>query len=161
VNENLYAPPKAKLADADVSDSAPPLWNPNAAANWSLLLTPAFGAYLQMRNWEALGDPDKAAGSRNWIYITLGVFAMSVVVRVILGRSAGLDATTRVMGLALLLVWYFASGRVQAGYVKTRFGKDYERKGWGKPLLAGFCAMFGFFFLVGIFVGVLMAFRGR
>lgn len=32
------------------------LWNPNAAANWSLLFTPLFGAYLHMLNWRSLGE---------------------------------------------------------------------------------------------------------
>jgi predicted amidophosphoribosyltransferase len=27
------------------------IWNPNAASNWSLVFTPAFGSYLHARNW--------------------------------------------------------------------------------------------------------------
>lgn len=46
------------------SEEAPPLWNPNAAANWSLLFSPVFGALLQMKNWEALGEDDKALNSK-------------------------------------------------------------------------------------------------
>jgi hypothetical protein len=159
VTDNRYAPPKAKLADAELSDDAPALWNPNAAANWSLLLTPAFGAYLHMRNWQALGEPDKAAASRNWIYVTLGMISLSVIAGVLWGSSRGLEALSRLVGFALLLVWYFSSGRAQAAYVKERFGNDYARKGWGKPLLAGFGAIIGFFFLVGIILGVLVSFR--
>lgn len=31
------------------------LWNPNAAVNWSVLFTPIFGAWIQAKNWKALG----------------------------------------------------------------------------------------------------------
>jgi hypothetical protein len=68
---NLYAPPKARLADVVQHEDAPALWNPGAAASWSVLLSPAFGAFLHMKNWEALGEPDKAAGAKKWVVIYL------------------------------------------------------------------------------------------
>jgi hypothetical protein len=46
------------------ADAAPALWNPNAAANWSLLFSPMFGAWLHMKNWAALGEPERAAARR-------------------------------------------------------------------------------------------------
>ena len=51
---NPYAPPKAEVADVGRTEVAPALWNPNAAASWSLLFSPAFGAFLHMKNWQAL-----------------------------------------------------------------------------------------------------------
>ena len=36
------------------------LWNPDAAACWSMLFTPLFGTILVIRNWEALGEPKRA-----------------------------------------------------------------------------------------------------
>jgi hypothetical protein len=36
--QNLYSP--------TLGTTAPAIWNPNSAANWSLFFTPAFGAYL-------------------------------------------------------------------------------------------------------------------
>jgi len=43
------------------ANEAGAIWNPNAAANWSILFTPAFGSYLQMLNWRTLSEPAKAS----------------------------------------------------------------------------------------------------
>ena len=34
-----------------MNGSAPTLWNPSAAANWSLIFTPAFGSDYARRPW--------------------------------------------------------------------------------------------------------------
>jgi hypothetical protein len=36
---NPYAPPKAQVSDA--AEGKQPIWNPNAAASWRLLFSPA------------------------------------------------------------------------------------------------------------------------
>ena len=95
---------------------SPALWNPGAAASWSLLFTPVFGAYLHMRNWEELGEPEKAKSSKTWFYIS---FFFSI------------------FGLLYLLIWYFASGKEQMAYVKERYGDNYNKKSWGAPIMAG------------------------
>ena len=49
MQDDRYAPPLAPVADPRPSGAfgaAPPLWNPNAAGFWSLLFSPAFGAFL-------------------------------------------------------------------------------------------------------------------
>ena len=67
IERNPYAPPQADVEPVAVeTPAAPSLWNPNAAASWSLIFTPIFGAILHMKNWEALGEPQKAAGARSW-----------------------------------------------------------------------------------------------
>ena len=45
----------------------PPLYNPVWVLFGSLLFTPVFGGLLQAHNWEALGEHDKARGSRFWV----------------------------------------------------------------------------------------------
>ena len=47
--ESVPPPPPPPPAVASVA-----LWNPVAAAVWSIVLTPAFGAYLHAKNWETL-----------------------------------------------------------------------------------------------------------
>ena len=42
--------------DHDDRLALPLLWNPNAAANWSLLLTPAFGALLPLLLYSSGGQ---------------------------------------------------------------------------------------------------------
>jgi hypothetical protein len=63
--DNPYAPPKAAVEDVVTFEPSPALWNPNAAASWSLLFTPIFGSLLHMKNWQAMGNREKAASSKN------------------------------------------------------------------------------------------------
>jgi small-conductance mechanosensitive channel len=153
VTPNPYAPPTARVADLQRADEAPAIWNPNAAANWSLLFSPAFGAFLHMLNWRALGEPEKAASAKNWFIASLVMLVVYVLVTLSLADTKAADGATRGLGLAYLFVWYFAVARGQANYVKDRFGKAYPRKGWGKPLLIALLAMIGYVVFAGA-VGV-------
>ena len=158
--ENPYAAPQAPVADVPSLDPAPPLWNPNAAASWSLLFTPTFGAILHMKNWRAMGEPAKAATSKKWAIGSLIFFFLIVIVAVALPDSKALDRISRFASLALLLVWYFASGKAQNGIVIARFGKNYPRKGWLKPLLLALLAVIGFF-VAAVIVGTIIGFLKR
>jgi hypothetical protein len=133
--DNPYAAPAAALADAPASlEVAPALWNPNAAASWCLLFSPAFGAFLQMRNWQALGDEQQARISWSWfvasIVLTLGAIGLSVF----LPDTHPGQKLLNVFGFGLLLTWYLSHGKKQIAEVKSRFGKDYPRRGWALPL---------------------------
>jgi hypothetical protein len=131
---NPYASPKARVDDdARAAAPAAPIWNPNAAASWSLLLSPAFGSYLHMLNWRALGEHDKAATAKGWFVTSVAVLLLYIVLDIISARVA--DAVSRGLGIGLLLAWYFAAAKGQARYVKEAFGDSYPRRGWGKPLL--------------------------
>lgn len=129
--DNPYAPPTAEVR---TNEQAPPLWNPNAALFWSLLFTPAFGAFLHMKNWQALGEPKKAAASKYWviaiIVLQLAATGLSVFI-------PEMDRLPRPLALGLFVAWCLAGARGQVALVKTRFGADYPRRGWGKPLLIG------------------------
>ena len=122
---NPYAPPQADVEPVAMATTAsPPLWNPNAAASWSLLFTPVFGAILHMKNWEALGEPQKAAGARSWAIGTLIFLFVLAIVSGILGDSKALDGLGRIAGLIVLVAWYYASGKSQQNYVLARFGRN-------------------------------------
>jgi len=151
---NPYAPPTAKVADAEGTEIAPPLWNPNAAANWSLVFTPAFGALLHMLNWRALGEDGKTASAKGWFIASLAMLVVYIALGLALRDPRAADAAGRAAGLGYLIVWYFATARSQAKYVKERFGKTYPRKGWTKPLLLGALALIGYLALA-VFVGFL------
>lgn len=131
------------------------IWNPNAAANWSLIFTPAFGAYLQMLNWRALGESEKAASSQNWFYIGLGMLLVYFLMAVLISDPKAADGAVRGLGFLFLLVWYFSSGRAQGKYVKEKFGKTYARKPWGRALLIGFGAIVGNF-IVAVAIGLVL-----
>jgi hypothetical protein len=145
---NPYAPPKARIADTGGEGISPALWNPNAAANWSLLFSPAFGAFLHMKNWQALGQPIKATSAKVWFVLNLvalgGLSCASVMV------PKQLDGSVRVVGLLLLLSWYFGSARGQAAYVKTHFGNTYPRRGWFKALAIAVLVLFALIVVVTI-----------
>lgn len=145
---NPYAPPKADVDDVVQGGVAPPLWNPNAAAGWSLLFSPAFGAYLHMKNWQALGRVDKAATARNWLVASLAVLAVFALVSAFWPDSKAFDGLSRIVALALLLSWYFGSGKVQVEFVKTRFGRQYPRRGWALPISIAVVALLVFLVVV-------------
>ena len=131
---NPYAPPEASLDGAIPDGVVPSLWNPNAAANWSLILTPIFGAYLHMRNWEALGHPERARQSRRWIIGMVVYYVAVVVVGAMAPDAVALDGLSRVAGFVMLLAWYFTLGRPHAKFVAERHGNTYPRRGWAKPM---------------------------
>jgi len=158
---NLYAPPKARLADVVQHEDAPALWNPGAAASWSVLLSPAFGAFLHMKNWEALGEPDKAAGAKKWVVIYIVTIVGLAVVSAFLPHNRAIPAILRLTGFCLLLSWYFVSGKPQLEFVKARYGKQYPRKGWAQPLLIAVGVMIGVILVVGALAAVAAVLFGR
>jgi hypothetical protein len=160
VNTNPYAPPQAAVGEMASQEAAPALWNPNAAANWSLIFTPMFGAFLHMRNWQALGEQGKARTSRYWVVVGATVFSGLTLLSALQAQSKGAGSLIRTAGFILLLSWYFGSARAQSRYVKERFGNKYPRRGWGKPILAAL-GVFAVFMVamvaVGVVIGVLSA----
>jgi hypothetical protein len=140
---NPYAPPAARVEDA-AFETAPALWNPNAAANWSLLFSPAFGSLLVYLNWKAIGNESEAKTAQLLFYVNLAVLAL------VMG--------TNFRGIALpwLIAWYFASARRQAKFVREHYGNDYPRKGWGKPLGLAVLALVG---CIVVLVAVELAFK--
>lgn len=116
--------------------NAPPpaLWNPNAAGLWSVLLTPTFGAWLHMKNWQALGDAQKAATSRAWAWGNVAMIVAFAVIGDFLPESTLVEAASRGAGIGLLVGWWLSIGRVQKQLVTARYSEAYPRRGWGKPL---------------------------
>lgn len=116
------------------------LWNPSAAATWSLVFTPAFGAFIHMHNWHALGQPQQAAAARRWFYASLALLALQICTRALNERLGSEPMLLHPLGLLFLLVWYFAAARQQAQLVKARFGPGYARKRWDSVLVAAVMA---------------------
>ncbi len=109
-----------------------PLWNPNAAACWSLLFTPAFGAWLHLFNWRAMNQPGRLGPARTWLVVSIVFFVVTLVASLLLPQSG---TALRVLNFVYLLIWYFASARAQVRFVREEFGTDYPRRGWWRPLL--------------------------
>lgn len=136
------------------------IWNPNAASNWSLVFSPAFGSYLHALNWRTLGEPEKEKSAMGWFYFSLVMLLLYVFMGLFMVDPEKADGASRGLGFIYLIVWYFSVGRAQAKYVKAKFGSTYPRRPWGKPLLIGVAAFIGFIVaagIVGAVVGVASA----
>lgn len=148
---NSYTPPKANVDDvevAPVANEAPPLWNPSAAARWSLLLSPIFGAMLHMKNWQAMGETEKAAQSKRWVFGSVGFFVLLLAARTVLPDAKEIDLLFLGAGLGMLIAWYSLSARDQVRFITRRFGSNYPKRGWGRPLLYAPLAFFAFIAVV-------------
>lgn len=126
------------------------LWNPNAAACWSLLLSPAFGAYLHSQNWRALGDKQRARSNLVWVFLM--IILLVVVTFVPFLSSGPLPAG---IGVGLLAGWYFSQGKYQVDYVKRTFPNGYTKRPIYLALLAGLLAFVIFLALLGFVSGAL------
>ncbi|MEK0233029.1 lysozyme inhibitor LprI family protein [Ralstonia pseudosolanacearum] len=117
-----------------------PIWNPSTVAGLSFVFTPAFGSILQASNWRSLGQPERAATSKAWFYVSLLVLA-AMAAAVCFAAKAGGDSDAvggflNIGGLVYFFIWYVASGRKQVSFVKDGFGKTYAKKSLVKPVLA-------------------------
>jgi len=149
---NPFSPPRANvdapLAPAQGAATArPALWNPGAAAAWSLLFSPIFGALIHMKNWQALGDSAKAAEARTWAQGCGAFMALAMLSAALLPESRLIDVAVQGAGLGLLVAWYTMSAKAQVALVKARFATDYPRRGWGMPIL----------YAIGLFVAAIVA----
>jgi len=143
---NRYAPPRAVVDDAmREHGEAPPLWNPNATANWSLVFTPVFGAWLQMRNWRALGETRRSDSAKIWLKLSATFLALEMFVLFLPTNTPAL--VMKLFDVVWLLAWYFASGRPHVKWVRERFGSDYPRRPWLPPLLWAFGTYAAFYVL--------------
>jgi hypothetical protein len=155
LDTNPYSAPQANLEGNKQADPSPAIWNPGAAAKWSLLFSPIFGALLHMKNWEALGKPEKAAASRQWAIGCAIFYFVIVMAGIFVQESKGYETLERGACLGLLIGWYMASAKDQMDFVAYGYGKDYVRRGWGKPMLFAVLACVGVMVLV--FVVALIA----
>ena len=147
-----YAPPAARVGDIHDAETAPALWNPNACANWCLIFTPAFGAFLHMLNWDALGESERAASAKRWFATSLIMLGIYIALPMLMLQSRAASGIIRSIALIYLFVWYFASARGQIAYVADRFGKEYRRKAWSKPLVIALLAWLGYMVVTGVLV---------
>jgi len=134
-----------------------PIWNPSTVTGLSFVFSPAFGSYLMASNWKALGQPEKAAASKTWFFISL-VFL--VVLAGLSAVFAGSDSSRGIVnGVAIVyfIVWYSVSGRLQVKHVKEVFGKKFAKRSFVKPVLIGSVLLVVY---IAIVIGLLIATHG-
>lgn len=125
----------------------PALWNPKAAAVWSLVFTQAFGAFLHARNAEAMGRLEEAKANRTWFYVSMAYLGLTLVTIPFPAVPGGLFSLA---AFGLLIGWYWNVGRKQVVYVRQTWREGYLRKPWKKPLLIAFCCLMGTFIVLTI-----------
>ena len=123
------------------SNLTPKLWNPNAAACWSIIFNPIFGAWVHARNWRSLNRPKEEKWSMYFVYGLILFYLF-----LIFGPTPKTSATALTSGI--LFTWYFSLGKQQVNYIKENIS-DYQKKSWIKPLLYGIFG-YGIFITVGL-----------
>ena len=104
----------------------PELWNPQTAAVLSLVLSPAFGAWIHAENWRILGNEKRAQQNICMLWAT----AVCVVTNVLLVLFGYIYLP---FWLVLWAVWFVWLGWRQIVFVRTTVG-GYLPKGWMQPV---------------------------
>lgn len=130
-SEAAHAAPAEEQASSERA-----LWNPIAVACWSVVFTPAFGAYLLMRNWERLGEARQAAQARVWFCFSLGLLGVQMLSAAINSRLNSESNLMPWVSLAYLAAWSIAAALPQARLLRQRYGAaGYARRPWDMALL--------------------------
>ncbi|TFW30284.1 hypothetical protein [Massilia horti] len=133
------------------------IWNPAAAACWSIVFTPAFGAYLVMRNWQALGEDARARAARKGWLFSLGLLSLELLSSALNSRLNSESNFMPWIGVAWLLVWSLTAALPQARAVRARLGPDYPRRQWDPVLFAAVIAGTGYVLLRALFTFMFVA----
>lgn len=153
MTNNSLTPPQSNLESNQDERIAPALWNPEAAASWSLFLSPIFGSFLHMKNWEALGETQKASIARSWLFANLAFYIVIPIIDI--AFPSLLDhLPNSFLGFVILFAWYFSSGKSQVIYVQDKFGGQYPRKSWSKPIGLAVIALVGYLIAVAM-IGII------
>ena len=124
---NPYPPPEksSRLLDSKINNTQPvlELWNPEAAACWSLVFTPIFGSLIISKNWRSIGNIEEATYAKKWVYISL----IAVLGSIVLQFTSLVGSVGQFLPIAFLLLWYFSSVKRQAKYFKNEL-VVYQRK---------------------------------
>ncbi|WP_306397900.1 hypothetical protein [Telluria beijingensis] len=127
------------------------LWNPRAATYWGLLLSPAFSAYIHMRNWQTLGQEDQAAQARTWLRMVSAIIVAACFLPA-LGGMPGRDLELpSSMSLALLLAWHSWGGRGQERYIAAIIGGAYVRRPRSAKIFSALCMFIAFVVAIAAF----------
>ncbi len=146
-----YEPPKASLDTIDDrGQDAPALWNPNTASIWSIVLTPAFGAFIHARNWDVMGEARHATIQRGWAWFYIAVLCGTALLAFISSDVRETRIRFNVVDFLYLVAWYFFGARSQIEQVREAYGQSYPRRSWLRPVLI----------TVGIVVGAFMCVYG-
>lgn len=125
--------------EQDWPPSNTPLWNPMAAAWWSLLLSPLFAAILLDHNWRSIGNRRKALWSRALTVVSAGALAAGLVCAMVPTLPATdklITGVGKIVGV-ILTAACFSIARSQRQFLAGPDCPHHEKRRWGKPIALG------------------------
>ena len=135
-----------KLTKVREAWGSPSLWNPMAAALWSILLSPIFGAVLHMKNWKALGYPEKERAACWWLIGNVALLVSVGLLGLLATEPLIPTASTRILPFSWVVGWYYLSGgHKQREFIISKYGSTYTRRSWFLPISLGLVVMIGSF----------------
>ena len=136
MNQENFAPPETDVTPSELVDVAPELWNPDSAGALSIFCTPAFGSFLVLKNWQAIGDEKRIRSAKIWFGISVAFFFLGLIIQI--------------FNFLYLFVWYFGSQKRQTIYIRKRWNNVYPQKSWWRPLLVGLLVAVAYYGLTGL-----------
>jgi hypothetical protein len=116
------------------------LWGADAAAFWSLFLTPVFGSAIHYLNSRTLGHRQMAAMLWMLVSLAVTVLAFHFTFSKRWDPAASFQASLIVSGFTF--IWYVFSGRSQSAHIVRSFGSQYVKRPLFPLWMTSFVAMF-------------------
>jgi|GEM_PF-2731811 len=104
----------------------PSLYDPRTLGRLGLLFTPAFSAYFEMKNWETLGETEKAQVQRRWLLWSVALLVANVVTYV--ADLSWAFGVLQVVWIVQILWWYFKPHAHHRAYIKVRLKDAFVRR---------------------------------
>jgi hypothetical protein len=128
-----HAPPVTVTKHpANAAEGAVALYPPTLVGTLGLVFSPALGAFLARRNWEALGDPAAARRERLWFLTSL--VCVTGVVGTTLLASAWLETAFHVGFLVVVVAWFLGHRR-QIRHVRLARGPTHPARSARVPII--------------------------
>lgn len=123
------------------------LWDPNVAALWSLLFgcSPLFGAFITAKNWKEIGETGRATQNWFWFWTALALHATGFLL--LIAQVTVELFIVALLNVACLVLWYFFFCRAQQTHIRREMRRQYHRRSWAPPVVAGFVCLIGYFAL--------------
>jgi hypothetical protein len=130
---------EAGTGTAEMADAVQ-LWSTAGIAAWSLLFTPAFGAWLQMYNWRRMGDAARAGRAWYWCLGGLAVLGWNAIAYAI-GARLGLDSMLfGWVSVALYAAWMIDTWPAHAQAVGKEWHARRVPRAWDSVVVLGLAA---------------------
>jgi len=120
--------------DADPKLAAPvvatdlALWNMDAAAFFSMALTPVFGSVLMLLNARTLGDPRGRRTAVAWLTLSTALAAFALWKVSAQGPSPWLGLEASAFLLPYTIFWYFVAAHRQSSRIAKAHGRKYVHR---------------------------------